>query len=147
LILQAAGDLAGAEVAARRALEVAEAEPVLPLNRAESLAILAQVLLAQGRTPEALERAEAGLQLLESLGGIDDGEALIRLVHAEALHAAGQGDAARAALGAAAVRLRARAERIGSAALRQSFLERVPENARTLALEKAWAASARLGDA
>ena len=70
---------------------------------------------------------------------VDEGEARIRLVWAEALRAAGQLDEAHQAIVAAKQRLEERAARIGSPALRASYLENVPENARTLALAAAWA--------
>jgi hypothetical protein len=61
-----------------------------------------------------------------------------RLSLAEALDAAGDRAGAVAAIGDAARRLLAQAERIPGDALRTSFLERVPEHARTLALARAW---------
>jgi hypothetical protein len=64
--------------------------------------------------------------------------AMVRLVHAEALHAAGEHEAARGAIESARARLRARAARIDDPSFRQSFLEDVPEHARTLALAGAW---------
>jgi tetratricopeptide (TPR) repeat protein len=134
LIRLEAGDVAGAERDAREALAVASAEPVLPLNQAESNAILARVLLAAGRAADALALARAALGQLEALGGIDDGEAIIRLSLAEALAASGDRSAAIAAIGHARDRLLARADAISDPALRTSFLGRVPENARTLAL-------------
>lgn len=132
LIHLEAGDAAEAEVQARRALALARDPVLLPLNEAESLAILARALIAQGRVDEALGAAEAGLEGLERLGGIDDGEAIIRLAWAEALTAAGRADEAEAAFEAARARLRRRAERIKDPSARRSFLEHVPENARTL---------------
>ncbi|MFS8071500.1 MAG: hypothetical protein ACMG6S_34450, partial [Byssovorax sp.] len=65
---------------------------------------------------------------------IEDGESLIRLVDAEAHAAGGELATARAAARDAEARLRARAARVQDPALRASFLERVPENARTTAL-------------
>ncbi|HVK77242.1 MAG TPA: protein kinase [Kofleriaceae bacterium] len=134
LILLEAGDPVAAERAAREALAIASAEPVLPLNQAESLAIVARALLAQGRGDEAVILARRGLEQLDSLGGIDDGEAIIRLTWAEALAAAGRTAEAAAAGLRARARLLERAAAISDPALRASFLERVPENARTLAL-------------
>jgi len=134
LIQLAAGALGDAEMSARQALAVASAPPVLPLNQAESWSILARVLLARGKTAEAVEWATAGLDALERLGGIDDGEAIIRLTHAEALAAVGRATDARHALERARERLLERAARLADPALRASFLERVPENARTMKL-------------
>jgi tetratricopeptide (TPR) repeat protein/tRNA A-37 threonylcarbamoyl transferase component Bud32 len=134
LILLDAGQPADAEIAARQALAVASIPPALPLNQAESWSILARALLARGKPEEAVEWATAGADALDRLGGIDDGEAIIRLTHAEALAAAGRADDARAALARARARLLERAARFTDPLLRASFLERVPENARTLAL-------------
>jgi tetratricopeptide (TPR) repeat protein len=136
LIQLAAGDPVGAEASAREALQVASIAPALPLNQAESWAILGQVLLAQGRAFDALEVADHGVTMLERLGGIDDGEAIIRLTHAEALAAVGDRAAAARALERARARLLERAERIGDERLRASFLEHVPENRRTLELAR-----------
>lgn len=134
LIRLEAGDVVGGERAAREALAVASAEPVLPLNQAESNAILARALLAADRGDEALSLATLALDQLEALGGIDDGEAIIRLTLAEALAVAGDRTAAALAIGRARDRLLHRADAISDPALRASFIGRVPENARTLAL-------------
>jgi hypothetical protein len=64
--------------------------------------------------------------------------AFVRLAHAEALHATGAHDAARAAIAQARARLLAITDRISDPDYRASFLEQVPENARTLALASAW---------
>jgi hypothetical protein len=64
--------------------------------------------------------------------------AFVRLARAEALHAAGALDAARAAIADARARLVAIADTISDPAYRTSFLEGVPENARTLELARAW---------
>jgi eukaryotic-like serine/threonine-protein kinase len=138
LIELEAGNASAAETAARGAVHVAEAEPRLPLNLAESLAILGQALLAQGRVADAHAAAANGLHLLEQLGGIDDGEAIIRLTWAETLYAGGETQAAREAIHAARDRLLHRAEKITDEALRKAFLEQVPENVKTLSLAGRW---------
>jgi eukaryotic-like serine/threonine-protein kinase len=139
LIEMAAGDALQAEAAARGALQVASIEPALPLNQAESLAILGQTLLAQRRFPEALQVARQGMQMLEELGGIDDGEAIIRLTLAESLEATGDHQAARQAIASARDRLLLRAGKIVDERLRKAFLEQVPENQKTLELAAEWA--------
>jgi hypothetical protein len=68
--------------------------------------------------------------------------AFVRLAHAEALHAAGDTAAAARAIAAARAHLLAVAARTAEPAYRRSFLDEVPENARTFALARAW-----LGDA
>jgi eukaryotic-like serine/threonine-protein kinase len=74
------------------------------------------------------------MALLDALGGLEEGEALVRVVHAEALRATGDDAGARAAIRAAKARLDARAAKLEDPALERSFRTRVPENARTLEL-------------
>jgi hypothetical protein len=64
--------------------------------------------------------------------------AFVRLAHAEALHATSAHDAARRAIADARARLLVIADKIADPGYKASFLERVPENARTLALAHAW---------
>jgi predicted ATPase/predicted Ser/Thr protein kinase len=130
-----AGDLDAAERAARGALEVLGGTTSA---RAEAAATLAEVLLAQGRVPEALASAQEATTILGALGDKAESGALAPLIHAEALAAAGERDEARRALLAARERLLARAAKIADPTLRQSFLTAVPEHARTIALAEAW---------
>ena len=133
LMLGTSGDLDAAEREARAALAV---DPPPPL-RAHALATLAEVLLARGAVEGALDAAREAIELLDELGTIEEGEALVRLVYAEALHASGDGRAASAIL-AARAHLLERAAKIRDPILRRSFLERVPENARTVARAREW---------
>jgi hypothetical protein len=112
----------------------AEGSASAPSIRAFALANLADLLLAQGRTAEALAAAEEAMGILRALTGVEEGESLIRLVHALALEAAGDAEAAYAAVVEARRRLLDRADRISDPRLRRSFLDHIPENARTLAL-------------
>ncbi|KYF54461.1 hypothetical protein BE08_12935 [Sorangium cellulosum] len=59
-------------------------------------------------------------------------------MHAEALAASGDMRRARAAIALGRDRLLERAGKIANRAWRACFLENVPENARTLALARAW---------
>jgi tetratricopeptide (TPR) repeat protein len=122
-----------AEAAERHAREATERFRDMPPARAQAIAVLARALVREGRTGEALEHAEEAAALLEAAGGaIEEGEALVRLAHVEALTAAGRtADAARA-LAAARERLRARAALIRDDAVRARFLTQVPENAALL---------------
>jgi tetratricopeptide (TPR) repeat protein len=123
-------------------LELAEEEATLaagdlhgtPSPHAYALAMGAKVKLARGRHAEALADASKAAQMLLDLGGLEEGESLVRLTYAEALHAAGDIEAARAELAAARGRLLERAAKIADPALRRSFLERMPDNARTIEL-------------
>ncbi|MEJ7732647.1 MAG: AAA family ATPase [Polyangiaceae bacterium] len=135
MILLMLHELDTADEEARLAVVVSAASPP---GRAQALATLAQVKLARRSVGEALEAARDALELLERLGGLDEGEALVRLSHAEALAAAGQSDPARRAIAVAHRRLMERAARISDAEWRRSFLERVPENARTIQLARTW---------
>jgi hypothetical protein len=133
-VLRRAGDLGGAE----RELEVALALAV-PLEQPGVLGTLAQLRLAQGRAAEALAAAGDAIARWEAVGGCGMFRgAFVRLAHAEALHATGDADGARRAIGDARARLLAAAARIPDPAYRQSFLEAVPEHARTVALARAW---------
>ncbi|MBI2394529.1 MAG: protein kinase [Deltaproteobacteria bacterium] len=122
---------ADAEREARRAVDVSENSPAV---RAFALAALSEICLARGAAEEALAVSGASITLLGKVGGIEEGEALARVVHAEALRALGRDEGARAAAIEARARLLARAAKIADVELRRSMLERVPVHARTMAL-------------
>ena len=131
-ILRLRGDVRAAEQEARRAVDAGAAAPGV---RAHALAMLGDILLELGRPADALVVSSEALAVLESLDGVEEGESLIRLVHALALGATG--DLARASLHArqARQRLLDLAAKISEPAWRRSFLDNVPEHARTRALE------------
>lgn len=135
-ILLLDGDPVQAEAEARAAMAMSPARSTCLLR---SQAVLARALLVRGQAAQALELAAQALDALRERGGIEGDEALVHLVHAEALHACGREAQARAAIAAARARLLERAARIGDAAWRKSFLDNVPEHARTLALARDWA--------
>ncbi len=137
LILLAAGDPVGALREAKGAIELTL--PDVP-GRAFALGALARAQLAHGRPLAALEAAEQAMELLEALGGVEEGESLVRLVFAEAKRKTGDADGARAAIAAARDRLGERARRIDDLAFRQSFLRGVAENVETLRLAREWLA-------
>jgi hypothetical protein len=115
---------------------------VVALERPGALATLAMIRLAQGRAGDALAAAEEAVGRCAAMGGaagIFRG-AFVRLAHAEALHATGARDPARQAIAEARARLAGIAGRIPDPDIKQSFLEAVPENARTLALAREWVA-------
>ncbi len=136
-MLLRAGLLAEAEAEARRAVEVTENSPAV---QALALGALAEVLLARGLPEQGLIHTRAAMKLLSSVGGIEEGEALVRLLHAEALRATGARDEARVAIGAARERLLERASRVGDPDMRRGMLERVAAHVRTLALAAEWGA-------
>jgi tetratricopeptide (TPR) repeat protein len=125
-------DLDGALASAERAEALLRDRPPA---RPYAMAILAKVHLARGDAAAALPLADQAARDLDELGAIDTGEALVRLTLVEALDAAGD-PRSRDALLAAKTRLLERASRIDDRALRDSFLDRVPDNARTMALAK-----------
>jgi tetratricopeptide (TPR) repeat protein len=129
------GDLDAAEREASDALLLLAAFPTFILLARASLA---DVLLAQGRTAEALDQAQQGFDFLTAIAPVEEGDAYVRVVHASALHVEGKHEDARAAIAAARARLLDSADRIGDEDWRRSFLENVPENARTLALARHW---------
>ena len=104
----------------------------LPPLKPAALAALARALLAQARRDEALTSATEAHSLLEH-GWVEDGEALIRLVYAECLLAAGTKSSAAHVLDKAVQRLEERAAAIEKPEWRAAFL-RLPEHARTLEL-------------
>jgi hypothetical protein len=133
-VLRRMGDLDGAEHEIQPALGMAT-----PLEHPGVLGTLSALRLAQGRAEEALATAQDAVSRCATMGGCGMFRgAFVRLVHAEALHATGAHDAARHAIAEARAHLFTTADRIADPGYKQSFLENVPENARTLALARAW---------
>jgi serine/threonine protein kinase/tetratricopeptide (TPR) repeat protein len=130
-ILSLSGSLAEAQAQAQQA---EAASPGSPAIRAHALATLAGILLRRGEAAEAVVKAREGMEILESLEGVEEGEALIRLVYILALQATGNAWEARVRTAEAQRRLRVRSERILDPKWKRSFLQNVPENAATMAL-------------
>jgi len=135
LAFHARGDFIEAE---NHALESARVCEQIPPSRAEALAALAQARLAKGDVPRALENAKEAMAILLAVGGVDEGEPLIRLVHAEALRATGSLDESRAAIVDARSHVEARAGKIADESARETFLA-ISEHARTVELAELWA--------
>lgn len=130
IILLELGDLERAEEAARGAITELESYVLaVPTARAQ----LARVLVARGRIDEAIVEAEAAFAALQK-NPVDEGDALIRLVHAEALRAGGRTEEARVAIRSAHAELESRAARIADPAARERFRRGIPDNARTIDL-------------
>ena len=127
--LRAELDQADAHV--RAALEASSSAPPI---RAYALAIFADLQLTRGAHADAYTAATEAMSILEALEGVEEGEALIRLVHAQALETIGYESEAKSRIMEARSRLMERASRITDARLRRSFLDHIPENARTLAM-------------
>jgi tetratricopeptide (TPR) repeat protein/predicted Ser/Thr protein kinase len=136
-----------AELALRRgALETAEAQARLacewvrpfPAYSWEIVALRVRILLALGRTAEALAEGEQTLQQFERVGLAGYGELELRLAVSEARDAAGQHEAARELLRTTLSRLRLRVEGLPDAKAKERYLSEVPTQARLLALARAW---------
>src|SRR5262249_45057775 len=104
-IIRRRGDLVRAEEEAHAACEAARP---FPSYAWQVIAFHARLLLEQGRAEEALAVAEAGVRELERVDLAGHGELDLRLSWAEALHAMGRPQAARAALSDALPRLKKR---------------------------------------
>lgn len=135
LILLASGDTEGAVREAKGAVDMT---PNAAPARAFALGALAYAQLSHGRPMAALEAAEQAMEMLEAIGGIEEGESLIRFVFAQAKRHTGDVEGAAFAIGAARDRLDARAQMIADPAFRKSFLNAVPENAETMRLASEW---------
>jgi tetratricopeptide (TPR) repeat protein len=128
-ILEISGDFLKAEgQAASAAVLLAASKPL----RAYALSALARARLARGAGELAIGPATEAMGILDAVGSIEEGESLVRLAYAEALAATGDREGAHRALEAARARLLERASRISDPEQRRSFLQNVPENARTL---------------
>ncbi len=102
--------------------------------RAYAIALLASAHLALDQPGDATAAARRAMDLLASLGEVEEGGAYIHLTWVQVLMARGDLAEARAAVAVARERLLRQAGQIADAALRRSFLSHVPENARTLSL-------------
>jgi tetratricopeptide (TPR) repeat protein len=112
--------------------------PEPALLRPFALATLARARLLRGRHDQALEIARAAHRLLESLGNVESGEPMVRLVFAEALEATGAHEEALAVIRQANEVLHTRAGTISRADWRRSFLENIPDHVRTITLAERW---------
>lgn len=99
---------------------------------------LAYVRLAQGRAAEALALTREAMEVQARMGGHGHRSLLLRVAHAEALHATGERDAAAGELREALALLHVRAEGIDDPAVRRRFLEGRAENRRALDLAREW---------
>jgi hypothetical protein len=137
-VLRRTGDLDAADRECAIALGM-----VVPHERPGALGTLAMLRLAGGRAADALAAAEEAAAACAAMGGCGIYRGVfVRLARAEALHATGALEAAREAIADARARLLATADKIPDPGFRASFLEAVPENARTLELARAWGGEA-----
>lgn len=129
LVEQRRGRIDAMLEAARRSVEIA---PERLSAQVFAIGTLAAALLAAGRIDEARAASQRTIDLLHELGGVEAGEASIRLNHAEILLAAGERDAALAAFAEARDWLLERAAKIRDEGRRGTFLGNIAEHARTL---------------
>jgi serine/threonine protein kinase/tetratricopeptide (TPR) repeat protein len=126
------------EQAEQETLAAIDAFGLTPPHRAYALAVLGRIRLDRGAPREGEPVAREAIEILEQLGGIETGESYVRLTFAEILAATGDEEAAREAIATARVRILERAATIHDPAWKESFLERISENARTLELARQW---------
>jgi tetratricopeptide (TPR) repeat protein len=126
------GKIAEARTEIARALEVLVNAPPL---RPWALAVFAQIERENGDVSTA---RGAILEAMKGIHGVEEGESKIRLELAETLHALGEHAAACDAIASARERVLERAQLISDEERRKSFLERVSDHTRTLALASAW---------
>ena len=120
---------------ARQATQLAENVPGL---RGFALAVQADILLTQGQPAAALELATAAMSILQELEGVEEGESLIRVVHALALRGLGHAQEGKRWLNLGRRGLRTKAARISDERWRRCFLENDPDNARLLRIAATW---------
>lgn len=134
-VYRRAGVLGLAEREARAALEL---PGIAPLDAAAAMAILAATRLADKRPTEAVLALREATARYEALQAFGYRGAFMRLVRVEVLDAAGQHGDAREYLADARERLYRIAAEIPNETMRTSYLEAVPEHARTIALAEQW---------
>jgi len=119
--------------------DVSRSEVVFPGARAYALAARSHALLALERPEQALAAAEQSMAIVAGLGVLEEGDAYVRLRHAEALHACGHHQAAFQAISDARDHLLAQARDMDDPRWREDFLHNVEEHLETLELADAWA--------
>ena len=99
----------------------------------QALTVLARAALRRGESASCIALAERGRDVLEEAGGVEEGEAELHLVLADALEAEGRSREARDVLGEGARKVKAAARRIAGAIFRGHFLEDVTAHRELLA--------------
>src|SRR5262249_24470892 len=99
---------------------------------------VALAALQVGDAASALTEATTAMRLMDTHGRPEEGEMVVRVAYARALHANGRTADARVAIDDAEQRILAAAGAIGDDDLRSSFLEAVPEHAAILSLAREW---------
>jgi hypothetical protein len=127
----APGDLAQAHTTIEAVRTDSAAHPISYL---EATAALAQVQLARNKLPACLEACEDAFARLATLGSMEEGEEMLRLVHVEALLHAERLDEARTALHLAYQCVMGRSQQMSQPFHREAFLTRLYECRRIVEL-------------
>jgi tetratricopeptide (TPR) repeat protein len=130
-----AGNAGAALTYAREALAIDAEQPGFHCVYRARIAL---AHLLAGDANAAVDEATQAIELMTTHGPPEEGEMVVRLAYARALHAVGASEAARAVITDIEQRVTAAAARIGDPELRQCFLEAVPENALALSLAASW---------
>lgn len=133
------GDGEGAFNLSKKAVDVSVD---LPGRRAHALAFHATLQIGRGQHDLALKSATEAFSSMERLGGIAEGEALVRLAYALTLRGTGQEAEGRKRIGEARTRLFDMAKRLGEKRWQHAFLSGAPDNALLLSVANQW-----IGDA
>jgi tetratricopeptide (TPR) repeat protein len=99
-------------------------------QRVVGFALRAATELGRGLPSRAVNTAMRAMEILDSIGGIDQGESFTLLVNAEALMAAGDRAAAQRAIERATHRVHERRAMIQDASWAKAFMERIDEHVR-----------------
>ncbi len=129
------GDSEGAHALAKKAVDISVD---LPARRAHASAFYSSLQIGRGQVDVALKSMTEAFMTVERLGGIEEGEPLIRLVYALALRAAGQEAEGRKRIAEARTRLFDIAKRLGEKRWQNAFLTGAPDNALLLAVASQW---------
>ncbi len=121
------------EDAVKEALVAIECATSAPI-RFTALARLAEAHAAFGRHEEALKAADSALGLIEETKASEECFVVCLLAKATSLFALGRDEEAEKTLERATKEVKSRAEQIRDPDLRASFLKRIPENERVLAM-------------
>jgi tetratricopeptide (TPR) repeat protein/predicted Ser/Thr protein kinase len=133
VIEMADGNFAAAMAHLRAAID---STPDLPQFRVQFHGTLSRAYRLAGDPVSALSHARTAMQLMETHGRPEEGEAEVRLAYAEALFATGATEMGKRVIADAELRVLDKAAKIRDPAWRRSFLEAIPENAATLALAR-----------
>lgn len=129
------GDIGGAVAAASEAERVAEHFPSI---RAYALGVAAQLHYLRRHHSTAEKLARQGLDIVERVHGIEEGESILRMTYAQALRARGCEIDGKRMVREARRKLLETADKIGEPGWRKCFLTNVRDNHELLGLAEEW---------